>query len=454
MQHVHILGICGTFMASIARLAKQSGFQVTGSDAQVYPPMSDQIRKLGISLFEGYSEETLKQLNPDCVIIGNALSRGNPAVEYVLNHRIPYTSGPQWLAQHLLNSRYVIAVAGTHGKTTTSTLLTWIFNQAAKQPGYLIGGVPIDLPYSADLGKAPYFILEADEYDTAFFDKRSKFVHYQPNILIMNNLEFDHADIFDNVAAIQKQFHHVIRTVPSNGLILCGEDENLEHVLKQGCWTPVQRFGMNYHNDWQCVDINADASEFSITYQKEVVGKLRWSHCGKHNALNALAAIAAAKHAGIPIEQSIAALQNFSGVRRRLELRGCVKGIFVYDDFAHHPTAIATTLQGIKARIGEQRLLVALDFASNSMAQGVHMDKIAEALQLADHVWLMQSKKLQCSLTDLAKSLSMPAFVSQDVNEIVDNVVQHAKPNDHIVLMSNRSFDDIHNKLLSALENC
>jgi UDP-N-acetylmuramate: L-alanyl-gamma-D-glutamyl-meso-diaminopimelate ligase len=452
VQHVHILGICGTFMGSIARLATQCGFTVTGSDAHIYPPMSDQIKTLGIPLHEGYDAQTIKQHSPDCIIVGNALSRGNPAIEYILNHRVPYTSGPQWLSQHLLGQRHVIAVAGTHGKTTTTSMLTWILTHAGKKPGYLIGGVPIDLPYSADLGEAPYFVIEADEYDTAFFDKRSKFIHYQARTLVLNNLEYDHADIFDDLAAIQRQFHHVVRTIPSEGLIISGQDKALTEVLQKGCWTPVQTFGFRDGN-WQCLDMQADASEFSIALHDQRIGRLRWQHCGQHNALNALAAIAAAKHVGIAVEQSIAALETFSGVRRRLELRGYVRGISVYDDFAHHPTAIHTTLQGLRAKVGQQRLLVALDFASNSMNQGIHLDKLAKALEPADYVWLMESAKTQCSLSTLAESLKVPAVVSNNVDTIVKDLLAQAKPNDHIVLMSNKSFGGIHTTLLNRLQD-
>jgi len=450
MQHIHILGICGTFMGSVARLAKQYGFTVTGSDAHIYPPMSEQIENLGIPLFEGYTEETIKQTKPDCVIIGNALSRGNSAVEYILNRHIPYTSGPQWLSQQLLGSRHVIAVAGTHGKTTTSSMLTWILMQAGKQPGYLIGGVPVDLPYSADLGENPYFVIEADEYDTAFFDKRSKFVHYQAKTCVLNNLEYDHADIFSDLAAIQTQFHHLVRTIPSHGLVVCGDEVALDQVLQKGCWTPVQKFGVT-PNDWQCIDMNDEASEFSIKHQSHTKGRLRWALCGKHNALNALAAMAAAKHIGIPIEQSIAALEKFSGVRRRLELRGCVRNVSVYDDFAHHPTAIQTTLEGMRAKVGKDRLLVAVDFASNSMVQGVHMHKMVAALQPADNIWLMQSAKLECSLSSIVKSLTVPVVVNDNVERLVKDLAAQARPNDHIVLMSNKSFGNIHSKLLEAL---
>jgi UDP-N-acetylmuramate: L-alanyl-gamma-D-glutamyl-meso-diaminopimelate ligase len=351
MGHIHILGICGTFMGSLAVLAKQLGYRVTGADQQVYPPMSTQLAAAGIELIEGYDPAQL-DLNPDLIVVGNVISRGNPVMEAVLNRLIPYTSGPAWLAEHVLKNRWVLAVAGTHGKTTTASLLTWILDYSHYAPGYLIGGVPNNFPASASLGASSFFVIEADEYDCAFFDKRSKFLHYHPRTVILNNLEYDHADIFPDLAAIQKQFHHLVRIVPEEGLIIYpAKDQNLRQVLAQGVWTPEQTLGAD--GDWQVRLLAPDGSHFSVWLQGEWVGEVQWTLLGAHNVHNALAALAAARHVGVEPHNACAALKEFSGVKRRMELIGEVKGRKIYDDFAHHPTAIATTLEGLRARVGQ-----------------------------------------------------------------------------------------------------
>ncbi|MFV1973984.1 MAG: UDP-N-acetylmuramate:L-alanyl-gamma-D-glutamyl-meso-diaminopimelate ligase, partial [Thiohalobacterales bacterium] len=370
-MHIHILGICGTFMGGIAQLARERGIEVSGSDANVYPPMSTQLLDSGIVLQEGYQSGHLEPV-PDCVVVGNALSRGNPAVEHVLDTGLVYTSGPQWLAEHILADRWVIAVAGTHGKTSTASLLAWILEHAGLAPGFLIGGVPVNFGVSARLGSGPFFVVEADEYDTAFFDKRSKFVHYRPRTLVLNNLEYEHADIFPDLAAIQRQFHHLVRTVPGNGLIIeNADDANLADMLATGCWTPRETFTVNGGSaGWQASLVSADGSCFDVLFNDELQGRVEWEQLGLHNVQNALAAIAAARHAGVPAAQAIAALAEFRGIKRRLEVRGTVNGVTVYDDFAHHPTAIATTLAGLRNRVGAARILLVLEPRSNTMRMG------------------------------------------------------------------------------------
>jgi UDP-N-acetylmuramate: L-alanyl-gamma-D-glutamyl-meso-diaminopimelate ligase len=444
MQRIHILGICGTFMAGLAVLAKQLGYEVSGSDQHVYPPMSTQLREQGITLCEGYLPEHLDP-RPDLVVIGNALSRGNPAVEKVLREGIPYQSGPEWLANALLKNRWVLAVAGTHGKTTTSSMLAHILTEAGFAPGYLIGGVPTNFGVSAHLGKSPYFVIEADEYDSAFFDKRSKFVHYHARTLIMNNLEYDHADIFPDLAAIQTQFHHLVRTVPDNGLVIYPrESEALQAVLQRGVWTPLTTFG-DANSDWQATLINADGSEFEVIYKGQTQGRVTWSLLGDHNVANALAALAAAHHVDVALPTALAALSSFAGVKRRLEVRGVVSGITVYDDFAHHPTAIATTLAGLRHKIGEARLIAVLECASNTMSQGVHAASLFPSLALADKIHVLQP-----SWT--LPTVPPEAHVHQSVPEIISAVVKQARPQDHIVIMSNKSFGGIHEALLTALK--
>ncbi|MEZ5543333.1 MAG: UDP-N-acetylmuramate:L-alanyl-gamma-D-glutamyl-meso-diaminopimelate ligase [Pseudomonadota bacterium] len=451
-MHIHILGICGTFMGGIALLAREQGVSVSGSDANVYPPMSTQLAAQGITLDEGYDPAQL-QPAPDCVVIGNALSRGNPAVEHVLNAGLAYQSGPQWLAEHVLQGRWVLAVAGTHGKTTTASMLAWILEQAGLAPGFLIGGVPVNFGVSARTGNTPFFVVEADEYDTAFFDKRSKFVHYRPRTLVLNNLEYDHADIFPDLAAIETQFHHLVRTVPGAGLIVSnGADANLERVLQRGCWTPVERVGL--HADaarWRAKLQAADGSCFDVLLDGQVAGTVRWTQLGEHNVHNALAALAAARHAGVPVAQAIAALAEFRGVRRRLEVRGSAGGVTVYDDFAHHPTAIATTLQGLRRNVGTARILLVLEPRSNTMQMGVHRDTLAAAMQGANAVWLYQPARLGWTLADVARALPVPAAVASSIDELAATVVAAAAPGDHILVMSNGGFGGIHDKLLERL---
>ena len=388
-MHVHILGVCGTFMGGIAALARASGHRVTGSDQSVYPPMSDQLRELGIEIIEGYGPEQLK-LNPDIVVVGNVMSRGNALIEALLESDIPYTSGPEWLARHVLHKRWTLAVAGTHGKTTTSSILTWLLEYAGLDPGFLIGGVPGNFNVTARLGTGRHFVVEADEYDTAFFDKRAKFVHYRPRTAVLNNLEHDHADIYPDVASIQWQFHQLMRMVPRNGLVVANAgDANVMHVIDMGCWTPVERFagGLGGDTAWYVLAPPAgDYANFTIMEGNSTMGEVSWSMVGRHNAENALAAILAARSAGVDIKTSIAALKEFQGVRRRMEVRGVVNGITVYDDFAHHPTAVATTIDGLRRKIGSARLIAVLEPRSNTMKLGTHSSALAGALAQADQV--------------------------------------------------------------------
>ena len=451
-MHIHILGICGTFMGGIALLARAAGHEVSGSDTNVYPPMSTQLEAAGIALREGYHAEHL-QPAPDQVVVGNALSRGNAAVEYLLDRALPYTSGPQWLAEQVLKDRWVLAVAGTHGKTTTSSMLAWILEYAGLNPGFLIGGVPNNFGVSARLGGTPFFVVEADEYDTAFFDKRSKFVHYRPRTAILNNLEFDHADIFSDLAAIQRQFHHLVRTVPGSGRIISNADDaNLAEVLAMGCWTPVENVTATATAaQWQARKLSADGSRFEVMCAGALQGTVAWSQLGDHNVHNALAAIAAARHAGVPTAQSIAALAEFQGVKRRMELRGVVGGVTVYDDFAHHPTAIETTLAGLRRKIGDARILAVLEPRSNTMRLGVHRAAIAPALAQADRVWLYEPPDLGWNLDDVAQAATVPTAVLPSVDALVAAIVAEARAGDHIIVMSNGGFGGIHGKLLAAL---
>jgi UDP-N-acetylmuramate: L-alanyl-gamma-D-glutamyl-meso-diaminopimelate ligase len=446
-MHIHILGICGTFMGGLALLARELGMTVTGSDANVYPPMSDQLAAAGIELTEGYDPAQLDPA-PDLVVMGNAMSRGNPAVEYVLNKGLPYVSGPQWLSEHVLRGRWVLAVSGTHGKTTTSSLLAWILEHAGMSPGFLIGGVPDNFGETARLGNTPFFVIEADEYDTAFFDKRSKFVHYQPRTLVVNNLEFDHADIFDDLAAIQKQFHHLIRTVPSEGLIISPRDKVIEQVFEMGCWTERQTLGND--GDWQAVLKNKDGSEFDVQFEGQSA-TVSWSLLGQHNVSNALAAIAAARHVGVTLEHACQALSEFAGVKRRLELKGEVEQVRVYDDFAHHPTAIATTIAGLRARIGNRKLVAVLEPRSNTMKMGVHQDSLAQSLIQADRVLLFQDAGLNWSLKQVSDTLGEHVSVFDSVEAIVNTLQKEAAQGDEILVMSNGGFGGIHQKILEAL---
>jgi len=449
-MHLHFLGICGTFMGSLAVLAKALGHQVSGSDANVYPPMSTQLEEQGIKLVEGYDPAQLDPA-PDLVIVGNAMSRGNPAVEYMLDRGLPYTSGPQWLHDHVLQGRWVIGVAGTHGKTTTTTMVTWILDQAGLEPGYLIGGVPKNFDVSARLGKSPFFVVEADEYDSAFFDKRSKFVHYQARTLILNNLEFDHADIFEDVKAIQKQFHHVVRTVPRNGLIIHPQnDVNLAEVISMGCWTPVEVIG---ERGWQAKLLEADGSVFEVAFQGETFGTVRWDMTGQHSVYNGLAAIAAARHAGVKPQLAIEALSRFGGVKRRMEVIAHAGGITVYDDFAHHPTAIRTTLEGLRKRVaGNGRIVAVIEPRSNTMRLGVHKSELAPAAAIADQVIWYQPPGLSWGMDAVVAASSVPASIQTSIDGIVADVIGDARSGDHIVIMSNGGFGGIHAKMAAALQ--
>ncbi|WP_282145834.1 UDP-N-acetylmuramate:L-alanyl-gamma-D-glutamyl-meso-diaminopimelate ligase [Alteromonas stellipolaris] len=452
-MHVHILGICGSFMGGIAAIAKALGHKVTGSDTNVYPPMSTQLEALGIELTEGFDTNQFEPI-PDIVIIGNAMSRGNSAVEYVLNRNLPYTSGPQWLLDNLLKDRWVIGVSGTHGKTTTSSMVAWILEYSELNPGYLIGGVPENFGVSARIGESPFFVIEADEYDSAFFDKRSKFVHYRPKTLVINNLEFDHADIFADLAAIQTQFHHLVRMVPENGLILTpNHTPAIEETLKKGCWTQRQSLG----KEWSAELINKDGSQFHVLFNNDLVGEVRWELLGQHNVDNALMAIAAAHHAGVTLNDAIAALSSFKNVKRRMEIKGAVtlaaegKPVTVYDDFAHHPTAIATTIDGLRKKVGNDRILAVLEPRSNTMKMGVHKNTLAHSWQAADAVYVYEPQGLDWSLKEAAANSPAPTTVFNDVEKIVKVLQSEVRPGDHILIMSNGGFEGIHSRVLSVL---
>ncbi|MCB1824255.1 MAG: UDP-N-acetylmuramate:L-alanyl-gamma-D-glutamyl-meso-diaminopimelate ligase [Candidatus Competibacteraceae bacterium] len=448
-MHIHILGICGTFMAGVALLARAAGHTVSGCDAGVYPPMSTQLAEAGITLREGYDPDQLAEFRPDMVVVGNVMSRGRPIVEELLNRDLPYTSGPAWLADHVLRGHHVLAVAGTHGKTSTSSLLAWILEYAGLEPGFLIGGIPSNFGVSARLGRAPLFVVEADEYDTAFFDKRSKFVHYRPRTLILNNLEFDHADIFPDLAAIQRQFHHLLRIVPGSGLVVAnGQDTNLAEVLAMGCWTPVERFGAG---DWEARDIAPDGGAFEVYHQGSPQGRAEWPQLGLHNVHNALAALAAARHAGVPMATALAALADFQGVKRRLETRGVVNGVTVHDDFAHHPTAIATTLAGLRARVGDQPIVAVLEPRSNTMKLGVFKDSLAPALALADTVVLYQAPDLGWDLDAIAAALGSRGHVCHTLDDTLAAIHARTQPGTQVLIMSNGGFGGIHERLLRTL---
>ena len=453
--HIHILGICGTFMGGIALLARELGYRVTGSDASVYPPMSTQLRAAGIDLMEGYLPEHLHP-RPDCVVVGNAMARGNPLVEHLLNSGLPYTSGPQWLAEHVLRGKWVLAVSGTHGKTTTSSMLAWILEYAGMAPGFLIGGVPANFGVSARCGDSDFFVVEADEYDTAFFDKRSKFVHYRPRTLAINNLEFDHADIFDNLAAIQRQFHHVVRCVPGEGLIVYRHGvAAIEETLAMGCWTPTTSFGIGEDcaADWRAQLLADDGSAFRLLSGDGETKDVHWSHCGWHNVENALTALAAARHVGVVAEVAAAALAEFQGVKRRLELLGSPGGVAVYDDFAHHPTAIATTLQGLRARAGSGRVIALVEPRSNTMRMGEHREQLAAATAAADRVYWFQPAGMDWSLESVVADSPVPASVVNDVDVLVMQVAGEVVAGDQVVIMSNGGFGGIHQKLLNKLQD-
>ena len=456
-MHLHILGICGTFMGGLAALAREAGHRVTGCDANVYPPMSDQLAALGIELIEGYGADQL-ELAPDLFVIGNAFTRGNPLVEAILDANVAYTSGPQWLADHVLSGRHVLAVAGTHGKTGTTAMLTWILERAGRAPGFLIGGVPLDFGVSARLGarNAP-FVIEADEYDTAFFDKRAKFVHYRPRTLILNNLEYDHADIYPDVAAIQRQFHHLVRIVPGSGRIVWNAaDPLLQDTLAMGCWTPLEGFARSARTDavWsaRALPQAADFSTFEVLEGDRVRGAVGWPLIGAHNMENALAAIAAARHAGVDVPQALAALPQFQGIARRMQLRGEVHGIRVYDDFAHHPTAIATTIDGLRRRAGAARILAVLEPRSHTMRMGVHQHTLAPSLAGADEVWLYAPADIGWDTSAVLGALAGRGHASGDVDALAREVASAARPGDQVLIMSNGGFGGLHGKLLAELQ--
>ena len=449
-MHIHILGICGTFMGSLAVQAKELGHRVTGSDANVYPPMSTQLEAQGIELMQGFDPAHL-QPAPDLVVVGNAMSRGNPAVEYVLNKGLPYVSGPQWLADHVLQGRWVMAVAGTHGKTSSSSMLAWVLEHAGMAPGFLIGGVPQNFGISARLGDTPFFVVEADEYDSAFFDKRSKFVHYRPRTAILNNLEFDHADIFPDLAAIERQFHHLVRIIPSEGLVIHPASETaLARVIEMGCWTPVQTTGEG--GQWQARLLSADGSRFEVSFDGKVEGTVEWNLTGQHNVANALAVLAAARHVGVVPALGIEALGQFINAKRRMEKVAEVGGVTLFDDFAHHPTAIATTLDGLRKRVGDDTQVIAvIEPRSNSMKLGAHRDGLAESAEQADAVFWYAPPNLGWDLAATVAQARTPTRVCDSLESIIDGVKALARPGTQVVIMSNGGFGGLHGKLAQAL---
>lgn len=450
-MHIHILGICGTFMGGVALLARRAGYVVTGSDANTYPPMSTLLEAEGIQLFEGYDPAHLDPA-PDLVVIGNALSRGNPAVEHVLNEGLPYVSGPRWLGENILRGKTVLAVAGTHGKTTTSSMLAWILEDAGLAPGFLIGGVPLDFGLSARDGDA-LFVVEADEYDTAFFDKRAKFVHYRPRIAILNNLEYDHADIYPDLASIERQFHHFVRTIPGNGTVITNAgDEALRGVLRQGCWSQQLPFSPEETPGWQVVRLTADGSELAFLLDGTEQGRVSWRHGGEHNAMNACAAVAAAVTAGVPASRAINALARFKGVKRRMETVGHWGGIHVYDDFAHHPTAIRLTLQGLRRRVGNARILVGLEPRSNTMRAGVHADRLGPSLIAADHVWLRTGDDIDWDPQVALAPLEGRGRVVTRTDDMLEQLLDEVRDGDHVVFMSNGGFEAAPRRFFAALE--
>jgi UDP-N-acetylmuramate: L-alanyl-gamma-D-glutamyl-meso-diaminopimelate ligase len=435
-------------MGGIAAIAREAGYKVTGCDAGVYPPMSTQLNVQGIELIEGYSPEQTK-LNPDLFVVGNVVTRGNPLMEEILNRNLSYISGPQWLSENVLRDKWVLAVAGTHGKTTTSSMLAWILEYAGMEPGFLIGGIPGNFGMSARLGGSSFFVIEADEYDTAFFDKRSKLVHFRPRTAVLNNLEFDHADIFADLAAIEQQFHYFIRVIPGNGLIITnGAEENLEHVLSRGCWTPVERIGVA--NGWRAT-VLADG-EIDISFMGKPQGNLNWALLGEHNRMNAMAALAAARHAGVPVNTAIAALTQFKNVKRRMEVRGVARGITVYDDFAHHPTAIKTTIGGLRDKAKDARIIAVLEPRSNTMKMGIWKDSLADSLTGADLLFCYNAN-LGWDAKEALVSLGARAVIHDKLEPLIESIAAAAQPGDHVLVMSNGSFGCIHEKLLKAIVN-
>lgn len=463
-MHLHILGICGTFMGGIAAIARAAGHRVTGSDRDVYPPMSTQLESLGIVITQGFEAAQLDPA-PDVVVVGNVMSRGHPVIEALLERGLPYESGPEWLAREVLRDRWVLAVAGTHGKTTTSSMLAWILEYAGLSPGFLIGGVPLDFGVSARLGEAPFFVIEADEYDTAFFDKRAKFVHYRPRTAILNNLEHDHADIYPDVESIERQFHHLVRTVPASGLIVHhADDTHLSRALSMGCWSACEGFargggsssGAALWSAHSTDDGRQDGSCFEVLFQGVPVGRVRWGLIGGHNVDNALAALAAARHAGVPPEVACGALSEFRGIKRRMEVRGVVGGVTVYDDFAHHPTAIATTIEGLRRRLGAEdasgaRIFAVLEPRSNTMRLGVHRHTLAGSLSAADETWLYAPPDLGWDAAPVIAALGGRGRLAHDIGDLTQKLARAARPGDHVLIMSNGGFGGLHQRLLDAL---
>ena len=457
MQHIHIIGIGGTFMGGLAAIAQEAGFKVSGCDAKMYPPMSTQLADLGIAVHEGFDAEQLNEFPADVYVVGNVAKRGMPVIEAILNRGLPYVSGPQWLAENVLHGRWVLGVAGTHGKTTTASMLAWVLEYAGLAPGFLIGGIPQNFGISARLPQAPkadpasrspFFVIEADEYDTAFFDKRSKFVHYRPRTAILNNLEYDHADIFPNLAAIQTQFHHLVRTIPGNGLIVCnGREESLQTVLAQGCWTPVENFGSA--EGWQAGEPDENGA-FDVLHHGQTVGHIAWPLLGEHNRLNALAVIAAARHAGVSIQVACEALSQFQNVKRRMEVKGCVRGVTVYDDFAHHPTAIATTIAGLRQKVGGARIIAVLEPRSNTMKLGSMKAALPRSLAEADQVFCYGGG-VEWDVAAALAPLGGKLHTGNDFDAFVQSILSNARSGDHILVMSNGGFGGIHQKLLDGL---
>ena len=457
MQHIHIIGIGGTFMGGLAAIAQEAGFKVSGCDAKMYPPMSTQLADLGIAVHEGFDAEQLNEFPADVYVVGNVAKRGMPVIEAILNRGLPYVSGPQWLAENVLHSHWVLGVAGTHGKTTTASMLAWVLEYAGLAPGFLIGGIPQNFGISARLPQAPkadpasrspFFVIEADEYDTAFFDKRSKFVHYRPRTAILNNLEYDHADIFPNLAAIQTQFHHLVRTIPGNGLIVCnGREESMQTVLAQGCWTPVESFGSA--EGWQAGEPDGNGA-FDVLHHGQTVGHIAWPLLGEHNRLNALAVIAAARHAGVSVQVACEALSQFQNVKRRMEVKGCVRGITVYDDFAHHPTAIATTIAGLRQKVGGARIIAVLEPRSNTMKIGSMKAALPASLAEADQVFCYGGG-VEWDVAAALAPLGGKLHTGNDFDAFVKSILSNARSGDHILVMSNGGFGGIHQKLLDGL---
>jgi UDP-N-acetylmuramate: L-alanyl-gamma-D-glutamyl-meso-diaminopimelate ligase len=446
-MHIHILGICGTFMGGIAVIARQAGHEVTGCDSSVYPPMSTQLESHGIKLIEGYDPSQI-ELKPDIFVIGNVVSRGNPLMEEILNRNLQYISAPQWLSENVLKDKWVLAVSGTHGKTTTSSMLAWILEYAGMKPGFLIGGIPENFSVSARLSSdSSFFVIEADEYDTAFFDKRSKFVHLQPRTAILNNLEYDHADIFVDLASIMQQFHHFVRLIPENGLIITnGREENLEEVLAKGCWTPIEKIGVD--DGWQASTLGNDSTD--ISFRGKSQGTLNWGLMGEHNRMNALAALAAAHHVGVTIETGITALTKFKNVRRRMELCGVANEITVYDDFAHHPTAIQTTLEGLRNKVNDARIIAVLEPRSNTMKMGIWQDRLAESLKAADLVFCYTSN-LGWDVQKALEPMGSKTVSSDNLEKLIEAITVATHPGDYVLIMSNGGFGGIQKKILKSL---